>query len=104
MTQKLGSQPSGRHVVSTHCQYASKMVRPIFFSGVFAQAWHSPLVAQLDAQKHELQQRVHAAETLDSVARQARQLGYIRPGEHLFIIKGIKAWEQAHSRIGGGGR
>src|SRR5262249_34582113 len=61
-------------------------------------------VAQLDAQKHELQQRVHAAETLDSVARQARQLGYIRPGEHLFIIKGIKAWEKAHSRIGGGGR
>ena len=28
-------------------------------------------------------------------------LGYVRPGEHLFIVKGIEAWEKAHSRIGG---
>jgi len=61
-------------------------------------------VGQLAAQKHELMQRVRASETLDSVARQARALGYIRPGEHLFIVKGIKAWEKAHSRIGGGGK
>ena len=61
-------------------------------------------VAQLAAQKHDLQQRVHVSETLDNVAREARQLGYIRPGEHLFIVKGIKVWERAHSRIGGGGK
>jgi cell division protein FtsB len=61
-------------------------------------------VGQLAAQKHELMQRVRASETLDSVARQARALGYIRAGEHLFIVKGIKAWEKAHSRIGGGGK
>jgi cell division protein FtsB len=60
-------------------------------------------VAQLGAQKRELLQRVHASETLDNVAREARQLGYIRPGEHLFIVKGIKAWQKAHSRIDGGG-
>jgi len=61
-------------------------------------------VAQLAQQKHELQQRVHVSESLDSVGRQARQLGYIRPGEHLFIVKGIKTWQKAHSRIGGGGQ
>jgi cell division protein FtsB len=61
-------------------------------------------VAQLAAQKHELAQRVQASGTLDSVARAARQLGYIRPGEHLFIVKGIKAWQKAHSRIGGSGQ
>jgi Septum formation initiator len=60
-------------------------------------------VAQLGVQKRELLQRVHASETLDNVAREARQLGYIRPGEHLFIVKGIKAWQKAHSRIDGGG-
>ena len=32
----------------------------------------------------------------------ARRLGYIRPGEHLFIVKGIKAWERANSKIAGG--
>jgi cell division protein FtsB len=61
-------------------------------------------VEQLATLKQELQQRVHASESLDSVARQARQLGYVRPGEHLFIVKGIKAWQRAHSRIDGGGQ
>ena len=61
-------------------------------------------VEQLAAQKRELQQRVQASASLDSLARQARQLGYIRPGEHLFIVKGIKAWEKARSRIVGGGK
>jgi len=58
-------------------------------------------VAQLSAQKHELEQRVQASASLDSLVRQARQLGYIRAGEHLFIVKGIKEWEKAHSRIAG---
>jgi cell division protein FtsB len=61
-------------------------------------------VAQLAAQKHELQQRLQSNASLDSLARQARQLGYIRPGEHLFIVKGIKAWLKAHSRINGDGK
>ena len=62
-------------------------------------------VGQLAAQKRELQQRLRISASLDSLARQARQLGYIRPGEHLFIVKGIKAWEKArHSTIGGGGK
>ena len=61
-------------------------------------------VAQLAAQERELRQRVQASAGLDSLGRQARQLGYIRPGEHLFIVKGIKAWERAHSRITGGGK
>ena len=61
-------------------------------------------VAQLASQKHELQQRLQSNTSLDSLARQARQLGYIRPGEHLFIVKGIKDWLKAHSRIGGDGK
>jgi cell division protein FtsB len=61
-------------------------------------------VAQLVAQKRELQQRVQASGRLDSLTQQARQLGYLRPGEHLFIVKGIKAWERAHSRIAGDGK
>ena len=61
-------------------------------------------VAQLAAQKLELQRRVQAAASLDSLARQARRLGYIRPGEHLFIVKGIEAWRKAQSKIERGGK
>src|SRR3954468_18058351 len=61
-------------------------------------------VGQLAAQRRELRQRLQASTSLDSLASEARQLGYIRPGEHLFIVKGIKAWQKAHSRIGGSGK
>jgi cell division protein FtsB len=61
-------------------------------------------VAQLAAQRRELQQRLRAGATLGNLGKQARQLGYIKPGEHLFIVKGIKAWQKAHSRIDGGGQ
>src|SRR3954451_1044038 len=61
-------------------------------------------VGQLAAQGRELARRLQASASLDSLAREARQLGYIRPGEHLFIVKGIKAWQRAHSRIGGSGQ
>ena len=56
-------------------------------------------VAKLAAQKRELRQRVQASATTESLAREARRLGYIRPGEHLFIVKGIEAWKKAHSTI-----
>jgi cell division protein FtsB len=56
-------------------------------------------VAQLAVLKHELQERLRASTSLDTVAHQARQLGYIRPGEHLFIVKGIQAWKKAHSTM-----
>ena len=61
-------------------------------------------VAQLSAEKHELEQRVNTSASADALAREARRLGYIRPGEHLFIVKGIQAWKKAHSTIDGDGK
>ena len=61
-------------------------------------------VARLAAQKRALLERVQASATTGSLAREARRLGYIRPGEHLFIVKGIQAWKNAHSTINGDGK
>jgi cell division protein FtsB len=60
-------------------------------------------VAQLAAQRRELQARLAASTSLDALARQARMLGYVKPAEHLFIVKGIEAWKKAHT-IGGDGK
>jgi cell division protein FtsB len=54
-------------------------------------------VARLAAEKHELEQRLAASATADALTREARALGYVRPGEHLFIVKGIQAWLRAHT-------
>jgi cell division protein FtsB len=56
-------------------------------------------VSQLNAQRGELKRRLAVATSTDAVAREARELGYVRPGEHLFIVKGIAAWEKAHSTL-----
>ena len=61
-------------------------------------------VARLAEQKRALLGRVQASATTDSLAREARRLGYIRPGEHLFIVKGIQAWKKAHTTIDGDGK
>jgi cell division protein FtsB len=54
--------------------------------------------------KHEQLQRLVAASTSDAeLAREARRLGLVKPGERLFIVKGIKRWLKQHgSNVGGG--
>jgi cell division protein FtsB len=59
-------------------------------------------VRRLQEQKNELAQRLSAASSTQELARAARELGYVRPGEQLFIVKGIEAWKQAHTIRAGG--
>ena len=53
-------------------------------------------VAQLANHKRALEQRLQASRSIEALAREARRLGFVRPGEHLFIVKGIAAWKKAH--------
>lgn len=61
-------------------------------------------VRQLAAERRALAQRLQASTGVDALTREARRLGYIRPGEHLFIVKGIAAWEKARTTIEGNGK
>jgi len=53
-------------------------------------------VAALQAEKAKVDAAVLRAQSLDALARQARRIGRVRPGEQLFIVKGIKAWRKSH--------
>ncbi len=57
-------------------------------------------VRQLTAQKSSLERRVAATATAGGVdlVQEARRLGLVKPGERLFIVKGIKAWLHTHPR------
>jgi cell division protein FtsB len=51
----------------------------------------------MEAQQARLERRL-AAQTSDAtLVREARRLGYVKPGERLFIVKGIPEW-RAHRR------
>ncbi|HEY2310718.1 MAG TPA: septum formation initiator family protein [Gaiellaceae bacterium] len=63
-------------------------------------------VQKLQRQQTRLEQRLHHASSLTALAAEARALGYIRPGEHLFIVKDIPQWrrrqhEASHAAPGG---
>ncbi len=54
-------------------------------------------VESLRAEKLVLQRRLAAGDTPEALAREARLLGYVKPGEQLFIVKGIEAWRKRNS-------
>jgi cell division protein FtsB len=61
-------------------------------------------VGRLATEKRALQDRLQFSASSDALTREARRLGLIRPGEHLFIVNGIQARKKAHSTIDGDGK
>ena len=57
-------------------------------------------VRQLREQKARLQRRLAESDTAQAVTREARRLGYVVPGERLYIVKGIKSWRRQHQQQG----
>jgi cell division protein FtsB len=61
-------------------------------------------VQELRAKRKDLARRLEDADTPEALARRARKLGLVKPGEQLFIVKGIEEWKrQAATRLGGDG-
>jgi cell division protein FtsB len=56
-------------------------------------------VRLLRAQKQRLEHRLAEADTPTALTREARRIGYVKPGERLFIVKGISAWRRQHERM-----
>jgi cell division protein FtsB len=50
----------------------------------------------LRAERRHLQQLIARAGTDPELVRQARKLGLVKPGERLFIVRGITDWRRNH--------
>jgi hypothetical protein len=61
-------------------------------------------VRSLRREKRTLTRRLAASAGSAALTREARRLGLVKPGERLFIVKGIAAWKHARSTIPDGGR
>jgi len=69
-----------------------------YFSTRDAVKQQSAEVRQLREQKARLQRRLAESDTAQAVTREARRLGYVVPGERLYIVKGIKSWRRQHEQ------
>jgi len=45
----------------------------------------------------ELELRLVSSTSVDSLEREARRINYVKPGERLFVVKGIPAWRKERS-------
>lgn len=52
-------------------------------------------VETLRQARTELQLRLVSSTSVTTTEREARRLGYVKPGEQLFLVKGVSAWRQA---------
>lgn len=92
----------------------ARALLPLAALVVIAFLYYQPLTSYLDAkrevsvrqgqverlrrQRAELELRLEQSRSLEVLAREARRVGYIRPGEQLYIVKGIAAWKREHGR------
>jgi cell division protein FtsB len=53
-------------------------------------------VRMLRDEKAQLQKRIDQAATGGQLVREARRLGLVKPGEKLFIVRGISTWRKHH--------
>ena len=58
------------------------------------QSRRQAVVHKLQADKARLERRLGSSTSLATLGREARALGYVRPGEHLFIVRGIEQWRK----------
>ena len=57
----------------------------------------------LREERARLQARLVRSSTVEALAREARRLNFVRPGERLYIVKGIGDWRRAQRGPGAGG-
>ena len=55
-------------------------------------------VAQLRAERARLEKRLQVSATTAALEREARLMRLVRPGERLFIVKGVDEWRRANAR------
>ena len=53
--------------------------------------------------KADLEGRLESSTSLAATKREARRIGYVLPGEQLFVIKGIPEWRRTQRNLTGDG-
>jgi cell division protein FtsB len=55
-------------------------------------------VERLRSERVRLEARLADSETVTALAREARRMRLVRPGERIFIVKGVEQWRRAQAR------
>lgn len=78
---------------------AALYYRPVksYFGAQHALAERRAEVRALEDRKRTLEQRLDLTRSGATLVRGARRLGLVKPGERLFIVRGIPEWRRAQA-------
>jgi hypothetical protein len=101
---------------------ARRRLRLLWLTGIVAISaylYYQPLASYFDARNdlasaraevellqlgnERLEQRLAVSTSIEATRREARRIGYVRPGEQLFIVKGIPDWRRSLRSLRSGG-
>ena len=97
--------PSGRRTRQLRSgRRRLRLLWAVAIVGVSVYLYYRPIASYLET-RNDLATSRADVETLrlvnstsvDSIEREARRIGYVKPGERLFVVKGIPAWRKARS-------
>ena len=107
MPRALRSRPVARRrsrfwivAVAGACLIAYLYYRPVraYISASHQLSARTAEVRSLAREKAQLAERLAQAGTTQAMLDEARRLGYVRPGEQLFVVRGVKEWLRAHAK------
>jgi cell division protein FtsB len=107
MPRVARSRPAARRrsrlwivVIVGACVVSYLYYRPVkaYISASHQLAARKAEVKQLAEQKAQLAERLASSGTGQTLLQEARRLGYVRPGEQLFVVHGIKEWLRTHAK------
>jgi hypothetical protein len=113
---------AGRPKKKTRVPRSKRRMRLLWLGGlvaVVAYLYYQPLTSYFDTRndlgalrvevetlritKSELEARLSSSTSVEATKREARRIGYVLPGEQLFVVKGVPAWRRAQRNLREGG-
>jgi cell division protein FtsB len=114
--KKRGRAPADRRRIGRR---RLRLVWLVALIGVAVYLYYRPIASYLESRnelaerraevetlrivKAELEERLTSSTSVEATEREARRIGFVRPGEQLFVVKGIPDWRRAHRTLGDDG-
>jgi Septum formation initiator len=114
------TEDAGRRRPSRSKRAGRRRLRILWLAGVLALSvylYYRPLASYFETRsdlasareevvvlrdtRDQLEERLQVSTSLVATRREARRIGYVRPGEQLFVVKGIPDWRKARNRNAG---
>jgi cell division protein FtsB len=118
-TRRTKARPKRRAAAAARPRRRLRLLWLAALVGLTAYLYYQPLSSYLETRsdvaarraevetlritKAELELRLTNSTSLEATQREARRIGYVLPGEQLFVVKGIPEWRRAARNLRGDG-